>query len=185
MDNVVDKIIDGILVAEGGYVNDSRDAGGATCFGITESVARANGYYGDMKSLPRSLAIQIYKNRFWFEPKFDKVAMLSPEVAAELCDTGVNCGVSFAEGVLQSALNLLNRQEADYKDVPEDKLIGNATLSALGAYLLKRGKEGELVLLRMLNVMQGGRYIELCKTKPTQEGFIYGWFLNRVKVKGD
>jgi lysozyme family protein len=185
MENVVDKIIDGILVAEGGYVNDKDDAGGETMYGITVTTAKANGYYGAMKDLPRATAIQIYKNKYWFEPKFDKVAVLSPEVAAELCDTGVNCGVSFAEGVLQSALNLLNRQEADYKDVPEDKVIGNATLSALGAYLLKRGKEGELVLLRMLNVMQGSRYIELAKTKPSQEGFIYGWFLNRVKVKGD
>lgn len=185
MDNVVDKIIDGILVAEGGYTNDRNDAGGETMYGITVTTAKANGYFGPVKDLPRSVAIQIYKNRYWFEPKFDKVAILSPEVAAELCDCGVNCGTSFAEGVLQAALNLLNRQEADYKDVPEDKLIGNATLAALGAFLLKRGKEGELVLLRMLNVMQGGRYIELAKTKPTQEGFIYGWFLNRVKVKGD
>jgi lysozyme family protein len=185
MDNVVDKIIDDILKAEGGYVNDENDAGGATKYGITEVVARKNGYNGAMKDMPESFARQVYMNRYYFEPKFDKVAMLSPEVAAELTDTGVNCGVSFAEGILQSCLNLLNRQEVDYKDIPEDKAIGPATLNALGAYMLKRGKDGELVLLRMLNVMQGSRYIELAKAKPSQEAFLFGWFLNRVKVKGD
>lgn len=183
--NEVDDIIEGILKAEGGYTNDVNDAGGETNFGITATVAKANGYYGAMKDLPRATAKQIYLNKYWFEPKFDKVAVLSPAVAAELCDTGVNCGVSFAEGILQSSLNLLNRQQADYKDIPEDKQIGPSTLSALGSYMLRRGKDGETVLLRMLNVMQGSRYIELAKTKPNQEEFLFGWFMNRVKVKGD
>lgn len=181
----IETIIDGIINLEGGYSNDPLDAGGETIYGITAVTARANGYHGPMKTMPRSIAVQIYKNRYWLEPKFDRVNTLSPAVAEELCDTGVNCGVGFAEGILQSALNLLNRQEADYKDVAEDKSIGPATLGALASYLLKRGKEGELVLLRMLNVMQGSRYIELAKAKPSQEAFLYGWFLNRVKVKGD
>lgn len=178
----IDTIIDGIIAAEGGYVNDPTDAGGETKYGITAAVARANGYYGNMKDLPLATAKQIYKNKYWLEPHFDRIATLSPAVAEELCDTGVNCGVSFAEGILQSALNLLNRQEADYKDIPEDKSIGPGTLNALATYLVKRGKDGELVLLRMLNVMQGSRYIELTKTKPSQEAFLFGWFLNRVKI---
>lgn len=185
MDNVVDKIIDDILVAEGGYANDKNDAGGETMYGITIAVARSNGYYGPMRDLPRATARQIYLNKYYFDLKFDKVAVLSPEVAAELTDTAVNCGPSFAQGILQSALNLLNRQEVDYKDVEEDKKIGPATLGALGSYLMKRGKQGELVLLRMLNVMQGSRYIELCKAKPSQETFLFGWFLHRVNIKGD
>jgi len=181
----IETIIDDIIKVEGGYVNDENDAGGATKYGITMTTARANGYVGDMKDLSIETARQIYKNMYWLTPHFDRVAMLSPAIAEELCDTGVNCGVNFASGILQSCLNLLNRQEADYKDVPEDKAIGPATLNALAAYLVKRGKDGELVLLRMLNVMQGSRYIELCKTKSTQEQFLFGWFLNRVKVKGD
>lgn len=181
----IDTIIDGIIAAEGGYVNDPNDAGGETKYGITATVAKANGYYGNMKDLPLEIARQIYKNKYWLEPKFDRVAILSPAVAEELCDTGVNCGISFAGGILQSALNLLNRQEADYKDIAEDKAIGPGSLNALATYLVKRGKDGELVLLRMLNVMQGSRYIELTKTKPSQEQFLFGWFLNRVKVKGD
>lgn len=181
----IDKIIDGIIAVEGDYSNDPLDAGGETRYGITIAVARANGYYGNMKELPLATAKQIYLNRYYLEPHFDRVATLSPEVAEELVDTGVNCGVSFAQGILQTALNILNRQEKDYKDIAEDKKIGPGTLNALASYLVKRGKDGELVLLRVLNTLQGSRYIELAKNKPSQEAFLFGWFLNRVKIKGD
>jgi lysozyme family protein len=153
----IETIIDNIITAEGEYSNDPLDAGGATKYGITFRVARSNGYMGDMKDLPLSTAKQIYKNIYWLEPHFDRVATLSPSVAEELCDTGVNCGVGFAEGILQSCLNLLNREQADYKDIPEDKAIGPATLNALASYLIKRGKDA----------------------------FLFGWFLNRVKIKGE
>lgn len=179
---MIDTIIDNILSAEGGYVNDPHDMGGETNYGITITTAKANGYYGAMRDLPVATARQIYLNKYWLEPHFDRVATLNPAVAAELCDTGVNCGVNFAESVLQQALNLLNRQEADYKDVKEDGSIGPGTLAALATFIAKRGKEGEGVLVRTLNVMQGARYIEITKTKPTNESFFYGWMLNRVKI---
>ncbi len=177
---MINEIIDGILKAEGGYSNDPQDIGGETNFGITIITAKANGYYGAMKDLPVSVARQIYINKYWLEPHFDKIENLSADVARELCDTGVNCGISFAQGTLQQALNLLNRQEADYKDIKEDKSIGPATLTALAAYLLKRGKEGEKVLVRVLNIMQGAHYIEITKTRPANESFFFGWILNRI-----
>ncbi len=179
---MIDKIIDDIIATEGGYSNDANDLGGETNFGITALVAKQNGYTGSMKDLPISIAKQIYLNRYWLEPHFDKVENLSATVAAELCDTGVNCGVSFAQGTLQQALNLLNRQETDYKDIKEDKSIGAATLTALAAYLLKRGKEGEKVLVRVLNIMQGAHYIEITKTRAINESFFYGWVLNRISI---
>ena len=179
---MIDDVIDGILAAEGGYVNDPADSGGETNFGITIGVAKANGYYGPMKDLPKATARQIYLNRYWLEPHFDRVATLSPAVANELCDTGVNCGVNFAQTILQQALNLLNRQQADYKDIKEDSSVGPGTLAALAAFLAKRGKEGETVLVRTLNIMQGARYIELTKTYEKNETFFYGWILNRVSI---
>lgn len=178
----IDAVIDGIIQVEGGYVNDVSDLGGATKYGITEVTARAAGYHGNIKDMPIEIAKQIYKNRYWLEPHFDQIEILSPAVAAELCDTGVNCGVAFSKPLIQEALNLLNRDQADYKDIPEDGLIGKGTLSALAAFLGKRGKEGETVLVRTLNIMQGARYIEITKTRPSNENFFYGWIKNRVTV---
>jgi hypothetical protein len=52
----VEGLIDALIDREGGYVNHSADKGGPTCFGITEAVARAHGYRGAMRELPRDEA---------------------------------------------------------------------------------------------------------------------------------
>lgn len=178
----IEDIIDGILKAEGGYVNDKNDLGGETIYGITAVTARYAGYHGSMRDMPEATARQIYLNRYWLEPHFDQIGVLSPAVAAELCDTGVNCGVGFAKPLIQDALNLLNRQEADYKDLKVDGVIGSGTLNALAAYLGKRGATGEAVLLKVLNIMQGYRYIEITRTRPANENFLFGWINGRVSL---
>ena len=55
----VDALIDGLIEREGGYVSHPADTGGPTCFGITEAVARAHGYAGSMRQLPREEAERI------------------------------------------------------------------------------------------------------------------------------
>lgn len=179
---MIDTIVEDIIKAEGGYANDAADLGGETMYGITAVVARANGYHGPMREMPRSFAQKVYKDRYWFEPKFDRIEVLSPAVAAELCDTGVNCGVGFAKPLIQEALNLLNRDQKDYTDIEADGKIGPATLKALAAFLGKRGKEGEAVLVKTLNIMQGARYIQITKVRPANENFFYGWIKNRVTM---
>lgn len=176
----IEAIIDEIINAEGLYSNNPADAGGATKYGITEMVARASGYYGDMKDLPRQVAVDIYYKKYYIEPKFDQLATLCPEVAAELCDCGVNQGTGFARTALQQALNLLNRNGQDYDDVKEDGDIGPATLLALGKLMQKRGKDAEKLLLKTLIVLRGARYISICKSNPSQEVFYVGWLTNRV-----
>ena len=54
-----EKIIEGILGKEGGYVDHPSDKGGPTRWGITQTTARAHGYTGDMRNLPRETAKQI------------------------------------------------------------------------------------------------------------------------------
>ena len=54
-----DEIFDAILGKEGGYVNHSDDKGGPTNWGITQEVARAHGYSGDMRNLTRQQALDI------------------------------------------------------------------------------------------------------------------------------
>lgn len=57
----VGALIYGVIDREGGFVDNPADKGGPTCFGITEAVARANGYSGAMRQLPRSVAETIYR----------------------------------------------------------------------------------------------------------------------------
>ncbi|HFK9536488.1 TPA: glycoside hydrolase family 108 protein [Acinetobacter baumannii] len=177
----IEQYLEELIKREGGYVNNPNDRGGATKYGITQAVARENGWNGNMKDLPLEFAKSIYKKQYWLEPRFDQVNALSPSVAEELLDTGVNCGPNFAKPLLQRALNLLNNQgKAGWPDLKVDGVYGSATLGALKTYLSKRGKDGEKVLVRVLNIMQGQRYIEICERNPKQEQFFYGWINNRI-----
>lgn len=177
----IDELIDSLIEREGGYSNRPADRGGPTNFGITEAVARANGYSGTMRDLPRGEAAAIYKRLYWLRPRFDQVAKRSEAVAGELFDTGVNMGPAVAATFLQRALSALNRDGRDYADLVPDGRIGPATLAALDTFLELRGKtSGQSVLLKALDALQGERYIRLAERRPANEAFLYGWLANRV-----
>jgi lysozyme family protein len=177
----IDELLEELLEREGGYVNHVADRGGETNFGITVAVARANGYLGDMRHLPRAKALEIYRKIYWVKPGFDAVAAHAPKVAAELFDTGVNMGPAVAATFLQRALTALNRNGKDYPDLVPDGHIGRATIAALTAYLRVRGTAaGEAVLLKALEALQGARYVLLAESRPANEAFLFGWLANRV-----
>lgn len=171
----IDDIIEDVLKAEGGYVNDPADRGGETMYGITKATARANGYDGPMRGLPRAKAKEIYHNQYVIRPGFAAIGKISESIAAELVDTGVNMGPAVASRLLQRALNALNRRGLDYADIAVDGAAGPATRGALTAYLNKRGKEGERRLLALLNALQGERYVSLAEGRQAHEKFMYGW----------
>lgn len=179
----IEQYLNELIKREGGYVNNPSDKGGETKYGITIATARAAGYTGAMKDLPIDVAKAIYRKTYWTSPRFDQVNAINAAVAEELLDTGVNCGVAFAKPLLQRALNLLNNQGLNgWTDLAVDGIYGTATLNALKTYLVKRGKEGESILLRVLNILQGQRYIEITERSPNQEQFFYGWISNRVII---
>ena len=158
------------LSHEGGYSDDAHDAGGKTRYGITEKEARAHGYTGDMEDLPIEFAKNIYRASYWSPLKCDEMAQ---EIAEEVFDTGVNMGMRRAALMLQQAINVFRTDE-----IVEDAAIGAKTLDALADAIKSAGAER---VLKMLNVMQGYRYYEICRHTPTQKKFIRGW-LNRVGV---
>ena len=176
----IDRIIDDAIAVEGGYSDHPADRGGPTRWGITEKIARQNGYAGDMRHLPKSVAKDIYKCRYWAEPGFDRVHAFAPDLATELFDTGINMGPRIATGFLQRVLNALNRQEQDFNEILVDKILGNQTIGALRAFLKHRGKAGESVLLKAVESLQGARYIRLAEKRPANEAFLYGWLANRI-----
>lgn len=55
-----------ILLVEGTEcVNHEDDPGGPTKKGITEAVAKENGYHGDICDIPDTLVNKIYKEKYW------------------------------------------------------------------------------------------------------------------------
>ncbi|HWW11913.1 MAG TPA: glycosyl hydrolase 108 family protein [Brevundimonas sp.] len=182
MTDVFDRLMTHVLGNEGGYANHPDDRGGETNWGVTVGVARQFGYAGAMRAMTRDQAVAIYRARFWVKPGFDQISRLSERVAGELFDTGVNMGPAVAATMLQRALNALNRQGKDYPDLKADGDIGPATRAALAAFLRVRGGEGEVVLLKALNVLQGERYIALAEGRPANESFVYGWLRTRVEI---
>jgi Glycosyl hydrolase 108/Predicted Peptidoglycan domain len=157
----IDQLIEEVIEREGDYVDHPDDRGGPTRWGITESVARRQGYMDDMRHLPRSDAAAIYRRLYWVAPAFDKVAEITPKLAAEMFDTGINMGTGTAAGFLQRALNALNRNGHD-------------------AFFRQRGAAGEDVLLKAVEALQGAHYVRLAETRPSQEAFLYGWLANRI-----
>jgi lysozyme family protein len=177
----VDRLIDALIEREGGYADHPADRGGPTCFGITEAVARAHGYRGPMRQLPRDEAAVIYRRLYWLRPRFDEIARRCPRIAAELFDTGANMGPAVAATFLQRALTALNRNGTEYPDLVPDGRVGPATLAAFDAFLDIRGRTGgETVLLRALEALQGERYLRLAERRPANEAFLYGWLANRM-----
>lgn len=113
------KALKAVLAHEGGYVNNPKDPGGETNYGITKRVAEDHGYKGDMKSIPMSTVEYIYKKSYW-----DKIRAESlPEsLRFHVFDAAVNSGVSRAIKWLQESAS-----------VTQDGDIGPKTLAAAQA----------------------------------------------------
>jgi len=174
--------IEKIIKLEGKYSNHKSDSGGKTMYGITEQLARKYNHIGLMKDLPVDRAKQIYKMEFWLPLKLEEIEKTCPSIVEELLDTGINQGVGRAAEYLQLSLNAFNRGQKDYKDIRVDGSIGENTLVALKAYMKKRSGQGEVVLMRALNSLQGAFYIQLSQRREKDEDFVFGWILNRIII---
>lgn len=167
--------IEKTLKLEGGYANDSNDAGGETNYGITEAVARSYGYSGEMKDLDLVTAKGIYKTRYWDKLKLDEIE--SQPIAEKLFDVGVNCGVSKAASIVQRALNMLNRYQKDWENVKIDGRIGPVTARTINKAAERRAGN----ILKAVNIFQGSHYVKLAENPNRKDAlFINGWLKNRI-----
>ena len=169
-------IIAGAFAVEGGFSDHPDDPGGKTNHGITEQVARDNGYQGDMRDMPQEFAQQVYTQRYIAGPGFTPVIAASPAVGEKLVDAGINAGPNRSARWFQEALNQLSRGGADYPRVTVDGQIGPQTVGAYHALERKRGrtKACELVL-KLMDAQQGAHYMRL-----NQSAFIVGWADHRL-----
>lgn len=114
-----DDIFERVIGHEGGYVNNPKDPGGETNWGITKTTALATGYTGEMRALTRDRAKEIYRVAFWQRINGDQ---FPPAVAFQLFDACVNHGIGNGIRMLQRAAG-----------VADDGKVGPVSLAAINA----------------------------------------------------
>lgn len=174
---------------EGGYANNRNDRGGETYKGIARKYweswkgwAIIDSYKKHIANFEltlekdkelQALVLDFYKSNFWSELRLDNVN--DQAIATELFDTGVNMSTTTAATFLQRTLNVLNNQGKSYSDLLVDGKIGEKTIQVLNAH------KSPLRVLKVLNCLQGAKYIAICENNPSQEEFMAGW-MNRVAI---
>lgn len=131
---VWDVAINTTLKFEGGYVNDLRDSGGETNFGISKK-AYPN---LDIKALSIDDAKKIYKRDYWDRCKCN---FIPDALSIALFDFAVNSGCNRAIRYLQRALG-----------ITIDGKIGNQTIGACNSIPVKETLE-KFIIYRLEYLM--------------------------------
>ena len=155
-----DEIIEVVLEHEGGYVNDPKDPGGETNFGI----AKRSHPDVDIKNLTKEGAKEIYKEVYWDK---NKVESLPEELWHIYFDMCVNQGKGRAVKIIQRAVN------GKGGSLTVDGGMGPMTISAIGKSRV------ELDRVRAYRVKY---YADLVTRKPDLERFYFGWFKRALEV---
>src|SRR5689334_13497959 len=109
-----------VLKNEGGYVNDSKDAGGETNFGISKRAFPDV----DIRALTPREAEKIYRRKYWDAyPQLERLA--DQAVATKVFDLMVNMGPGTAARLFQSSINLLAK---GVRPIPVDGRLGPMTV---------------------------------------------------------
>ncbi len=116
-----------LLGNEGGYVNDPRDPGGETNWGISKRSYPTV----DIKNLTRTQAEDIYMHDFW-EPLGDA----PPAVKFQVFDFAVNSGIATAIRKLQAAIGVAD--DGHWGPVSAAKLIAMDQNDVLLRFLAQR-----------------------------------------------
>ena len=151
-------IIEIVLAHEGGYVNDPKDPGGETNYGI----AKRSHPDVNIKKLTKKQAIEIYKKYYWDGNKVDELPLQLKYIYFDMC---INMGKRRAVKVLQRATN--NKGNS----LKVDGILGPATLEAIQKVELERARAFRIKY-----------YADLVTKKPDLEKFYFGWFKRSLEV---
>ena len=151
-----DGLIGKILAHEGGYVNDPKDPGGETKYGISKRSYPTR----DIKNLSLEEAKEIYYNDWYLKLKLDQI--ISDSVAQKILDTAINIGPKTCIQLLQRTLTSIGNP------VVADGVMGPQTIRAIN-------KSDPTVLLAHLRDKQAGYYCQLIARNPELQRFRAGW----------
>jgi lysozyme family protein len=145
-----DAAFDRLLGHEGGYSWHPNDPGGETMWGVTYRVARAHGYTGNMRSMPRDFAKGVYRKAYWDAVRADE---LPAGLRFDMFDAAVNSGSAQAIKWLQRIVG-----------AKEDGQLGPLTLASVVAH-------NPVGLAAALS----GERLDLMTSTPNWGAFGKGW----------
>jgi len=148
-----EQAIEHILDKEGGYVNNPKDSGGETKFGISKrSYPKLN-----IKDLTRQQAIEIYRRDFWQKIRADE---LPERIRLHVFDFAVNAGVTTAIKTLQGCIG-----------INTDGIIGRNTI-----LMCKDVTPWNYAVSRTMH------YVNLVKKRPKDIVFLAGWLHRNLDI---
>lgn len=126
-----DKAVTYVLKHEGGYVNDPRDPGGETKYGISKRAFPEL----DIANLTLADAKAIYKEHYWDRVRGDE---LTPGVAMVMFDCAVNQGVDRA---LRTAQRVADALPVDgvFGPITKRKILAMPPGEFITRYQVERG----------------------------------------------
>ena len=154
-----EEAVKSVLKHEGGYVNDPKDPGGETNFGISKRAFPDL----DIKNLTEEDAIEIYHKEYW---KPAGVEDLPERLWAIYFDMAVNMGRKRACWILPEACNHKNKD-----DIVVDGRLGSQTIAAT--------RNLEVDRLRSFRVKY---YADLVDRKPNLLKLWFGWYRRAIAV---
>ena len=164
------KALEGVLKAEGGYVNDPDDTGGETYKGVSRRFNSkwqgwvlvdllkqkanfpANLDYND--ELQKHVA-DLYEQNYWDRVSGDDIA--NQEIAESIFDFAVNAGVKTSSRLAQTCV-----------EAKADGVIGANTI-------IKINNANTDLFIATFALLKISRYIAICEGKPVNRKYFFGW----------
>ena len=153
-----EEIIEVVLEHEGGYVNDPKDPGGETKYGVSKRAYPNE----DIKNLTEEGAKDIYRRDYWDKNRCAELPESLRHIYFDMC---VNMGAGRATKIMQETAN------AKGANLKIDGGMGPMTVGAM--------KNVELERVRAYRVKY---YVTLIERKPDLAKFYFGWFKRSLEV---
>lgn len=170
---------------EGGFVDDPRDKGGATKYGVSLRFLVSEGRIdldgdgfadfdldmdgdidvADIRKLTPADARYLFQRCFW--NRMDCESFAKP-IGEAMFDQGVNGGIGAARKLLQIAIVRVTGWPLEI-----DGRIGPATRARMAAVLAR--PTGMETLIAAYRLAAADRYREIARRVPSQKRFLKGW----------
>lgn len=185
-----------LLKIEGGWVNDPKDRGGATKYGISLRFLAAEGTFDhdadgradfdldldgdidwiDIRLLKQGDAVYLYHRCFWERLGADG---FPAPIGEMLFDQGVNGGLTSARKLLQRALNSCAMTPGFRAARPQAPLVVDGVIGAktraLMLQIIQWPTLGRPAIAEAYRAAAAERYRDIVRRFPDQKRFLKGW----------